>query len=67
MYNKIYDQIQSRPRFINMFENSLHQIMQDNNLTPWDHDQYGWAGHPDEKGHSAYADYLLNYFFMFLC
>jgi len=59
--NKIYDQIQSRPRFINMFENSLHQIMQDNNLTPWDHDQYGWAGHPDEKGHAAYADYLADY------
>ena len=58
--NKIYEQIQSRPRFINMFENSLHQIMQDNNLTPWDHDQYGWAGHPDEKGHAAYADFLLD-------
>jgi lysophospholipase L1-like esterase len=59
--NKIYEQIQSRPRFINMFENSLHQIMQDNNLTPWDHDQYGWHGHPDEKGHAAYADYLADY------
>ena len=58
--NKIYEQIQSRPRFINMFENSLHQIMQDNNLTPWDHDQYGWAGHPDETGHAAYADFLLD-------
>ena len=58
--NKIYEQIQSRPRFINMFENSLHQIMQDNNLTPWDDDQYGWAGHPDETGHAAYADFLLD-------
>ena len=35
--------------------------MQDNNLPPWDHDQHGWHGHPDEKGHAFYADYLADY------
>lgn len=59
--NNIYEQIQTRPRFINMFENSLHQMMQDNNLIPWDYDKYGWAGHPDEAGHAFYADYLTDY------
>ena len=59
--NKIYEQIQSRPRFINMFENSLHNMMQDNNLIPWDYNKFKWHGHPDENGHAFYADYLLNY------
>lgn len=59
--NKIYKQIQDRPRFVNIFENSLHQIIKDKNLKPHDYDQYGWDGHPDEQGHAAYADFLWDY------
>ena len=64
--NKLYEQIQSRPRFVNIFENSLHNIMQDNNLIPWDYKEFKWAGHPDENGHAVYADYLSEYVNCFL-
>lgn len=59
--NKIYDQIKSRPRIVNMFENSLHSLMKDANIKPFDFDQFGWDGHPDELGHAMYADYLMEH------
>ena len=59
--NKIYDEITRRPRFINMFENSLHSQMKEKNMKPWDFDECGWYGHPDEQGHAMYADYLMEH------
>ena len=59
--NKIYDEIRCRPRFINMFEDSLHSQIKEKNMKPWDFDEYGWYGHPDEQGHLMYADYLMEY------
>ena len=59
--NKIYDEVRRRPRFVNMFENSLHSQMEEKNMKPWDFDTYGWNGHPDEQGHLMYADYLMEH------
>ena len=59
--NKIYNEITRRPRFINMFENSLHSQMKEKNMKPFDFDEYGWHGHPDEQGHLMYADYLMEH------
>lgn len=59
--NKIYEQIKCRPRFVNIFENSLHNLMKDANIKPWDFDKYSWNGHPDEQGHAMYADYLMEH------
>ena len=55
----VQQQVENRPRLLNFFENSFHQLCKQHNLKPWDYDQYGWNGHPDELGHSMYADYLL--------
>ena len=60
--NNIYDEIKRRPRFVNMFENSLHSQMKEKNMKPWDFDKHGWHGHPDEQGHLMYADYLMEHF-----
>jgi len=59
--NKIYDEIRRRPRFINMFENSLHSQMKEKNTKPWDFNKHDWYGHPDEQGHLMYADYLMEH------
>ena len=59
--NKIYDQIKCRPRFVNIFENSLHDLLKDTNIKPWDFNEFGWNGHPDELGHAMYADYLMEH------
>ena len=59
--NNIYDEIKCRPRFINMFENSLHSQMKEKNMKPWDFDEHSWHGHPDEQGHLMYADCLMEH------
>ena len=52
-------QIRARPRILNFYENSMHEILQKNNCMPWDYADWGWWGHADETGHRVYADYLL--------
>jgi hypothetical protein len=59
--NKIYDEINNKPRFVNIFSNSMHNLMKDKNLKPWDYDKYKDSGHPDEDSHAMYADFLLEY------
>lgn len=57
----VESQIRNRPRIVNFYENSLHSLMKDNDMKPWDYDKYGWMGHPDEKGHAMYADFLMEH------
>lgn len=52
-------QIRARPRILNFYENSMHEILQKNKCMPWDYADWGWWGHADETGHRVYADYLL--------
>jgi hypothetical protein len=54
----VKEQIIARPRIINFYENSLHSLLERNNIKPWDYDKYKWIGHPDEAGHLMYADFL---------
>ena len=30
-------------------------------MIPYDYEEFKWHGHPDLKGHTAYADYLSTY------
>lgn len=57
----IREQITARPRIANFYENSLHSLMREHNCVPWDYDEYGWIGHPDEQGHAMYADFLMEH------
>ena len=57
----IYEQIEKRPRIVNFYENSLHDLMLDNKIKGWDYDRYGNMAHPDEEGHAMYADFLWDY------
>jgi len=59
--NKIYNEINNRPRFVNIFSNSLHNLMKDKNLKPWDYDKYKDAGHPGGDSHAMYAGFLWEY------
>jgi hypothetical protein len=52
------DEVNRRPRMLNFFECSLHDLMQLNNNKPLDYGEFGWNGHPDEAGHEMYADFL---------
>jgi len=57
----IHSEIRSRKRIVNFYENSLHSLMKEKNMKPWDYDRYGWEGHPDEQGHAMYADFLMEH------
>ena len=59
--NGIENQVRARPKLLNFYENSLHSLIKDANIKPWDYDEYGWNGHPDEQGHAMYADYLMEH------
>jgi len=57
----ITEQVKSRPRIVNFFENSLHDLMQEKHIRGFDYDQYGFMAHPGEDGHSMYANFLTPY------
>ena len=59
--NNIIEQVKSRPRIVNFFENSLHDLMHEKNIRGFDYDQYGLMAHPAENGHSMYANFLTPY------
>ena len=54
----ISEQVTARPRILNFFKNSMHELLQKNNHKPWDYTDWGWWGHADETGHKMYANYL---------
>lgn len=53
-------EVDKRPRILNFFENSLHDLMDKNDMPGWDYDQYGYYAHPTEEGHKMYAEYLID-------
>lgn len=57
----IKNEIDKRPRLINFYENSLHNLMLDNGIKGYDYKEYGEMAHPDEDGHLMYANFLLPY------
>lgn len=57
----IIEQVKSRPRIVNFFENSLHDLMHEKNIRGFDYDLYGKMAHPGEDGHSMYANFLTPY------
>jgi hypothetical protein len=57
----IVEQVNSRPRIVNFFENSLHDLMYAKKIRGFDYDQYGTMAHPGEDGHQMYAEFLTPY------
>lgn len=51
-------QIDDRPRILNFYKDSLHNLMLDKNIKGYDYNLYKEWAHPDEHGHAMYADYL---------
>ena len=57
----VAEQVNARPKILNFYKNSLHSIIKDANLKPWDYEHFGWHGHADTHGHSVYADFLMEH------
>ena len=57
----IKNEIDKRPRIINFYNNSLHNLMEEKNLKGYDYKDYGFMAHPDEEGHDMYAEFLMPY------
>lgn len=55
----IKNEIDKRPRIVNFYKDSLHDLMAEKNLRGYDYAEFGFMSHPDEAGHRMYADFLL--------
>lgn len=52
------DEVEKRPRIVNFFKDSFHNLMQRENFVPFNYDLYQWNGHQEGPGHEYYAKYL---------